>query len=161
MKIDKLVWTVSFVNVGWIHEKLQLEVERTSTWWGKSCCLASKQCLPVSHVRWSHLIACRPLAEKMAFQEVFKNNKVLTSFRHRFVSLLAAFWEAKAAPKSSLNLSKSSSRACPFRQRFPYRLLVLTLKIVWENSFATRGTPHGFYMVELHGGTVQFILAIW
>ena len=46
------------------------------------------------------------------------------AFQHRFLSVLAPFWEAKMAPKSIKNRSKLGFRAFLFRHRFLYWFLI-------------------------------------
>ena len=58
--------------------------------------------------------------KKWCFKRPLKTYQILMSFQHRFLSVLAPFWEAKMAPKSTKNRSKLGFRAFLFRHRFLY-----------------------------------------
>ena len=53
-----------------------------------------------------------------------KTDQILMPFQHRFLNVLAPFWEAKMAPKSIKNRSKLNFRALLFPHRFLYRFLI-------------------------------------
>ena len=57
-------------------------------------------------------------SKKWCFKRPPKTDQILIPFQHRFLSVLAPFWEAKMAPKSIKNLSKLSFRAFLFPHRF-------------------------------------------
>ena len=57
-------------------------------------------------------------SKKWCFKRPPKTDQILIPFQHRFLSVLAPFWEAKMAPKSIKNRSKLSFRAFLFPHRF-------------------------------------------
>ena len=62
--------------------------------------------------------------KKWCFKRPLKTYQILMSFQHRFLSVLAPFWEAKMAPKSTKNRSKLGFRAFLFRHGFLYWFLI-------------------------------------